>query len=167
MILWLKYCNLNLQITNNASESENSRWKKLIGKKRDIYEAVLIAYLHMTNILDEIQTALRGKIYKCTVKDEFLESLGAVDFHDTSDVTGELGLEKIFKSGRFSNKITEFVPHTQIRLSVQGLASYLYKTPGRIIFLCGEYFVRKIGGGICHVRLVSTRLLLGGINDSH
>ena len=117
-----------------------------------MYEAVLIAYLHMTNKLDEIYAAVQGKGYKWSVKEEFLDQLEILNFADLADVTGELGLEKIFQKGRFSNKITQYKPVKSFRLSVQGLASYLYKTPGRIIFLLGEYFVRGIGGAIRHVR---------------
>ena len=88
-----------------------------------------------------------------------MEQLDQMNFYDTTDVTGHLGLQKIFQRGRFTNKITEYVRQTSVRLSVQGLASFLYKTPKRIMFLCGEFFVRGIGGKISHVRMSSNHSL--------
>ena len=116
-----------------------------------MYEATLIAILHGTNKLDEAQKAIDGKSYSWVVKEEFMDKLHRFSKNNTADVTGELGLDKIFNRGVFTNKITELRPETSIRLSVQGLASYLCKSPGRILPIYGEYFVRGIGGNIHHV----------------
>ena len=94
---------------------------------------------------------MEGKSYSWQMKEEFLQALTSVTRFDLADTVGDMGLQSIFKSGRFTNKVTDFKPLKSIRLSVQGLASFLYKSPGRIIFVAGEIFVRALGGNIYHV----------------
>ena len=143
----------------NLKAQHNSRVLKLIGKKREIYEAVLIIYLHLTNIFDSILKAMEGKSYSWQMKEEFMAAISSLTRFNLADTVGDMGLQSIFKQGRFTNKVTEFAPPKSIRLSVQGLASFLYKSPSRIIFAAGEIFVRALGGNIYHVSSITLQSL--------
>jgi len=125
-------------------------YKNLLGRQRDNYEAVLIAYLHMNNKLDELQRAFEGKIQKFTLKEEFMPLQSTFNFPPAVDIVGPMGLSSIFDEGRFSNECTEYQPDMKVRASVRGFAEFLVRD-NRIMVVQGQYFVRGVGGRVFHV----------------